>query len=302
MRIGSDALRTAEAIVANAVEPALAASGLPAGTMSLVRSRERSAGWALFALPGVALAVARGSGHAVAQLGAVARQSGTPVSLHGTGGAWLVAGESADAGRFAASVIHSLDRKVCNTLNTLCLPRTRAADLVAAALRGLQRAGERLGTAYKLHVVERDRGAVPGTLFESLVEVQRSHGPRREPQAEPIASAMLGHEWEWEGTPEITLALVDGVDAAVELFNRYSPQFVASLIGGDAAEHERFYQAINAPFVGNAHTRWVDGQKALRKPELGLSNWQWGRLFGRGGVLSGDSVYTVRTRMHSRAR
>ena len=45
--------------------------------------------------------------------------------------------------------------------------------------------------------------------------------------------------------------------------------------------------------VGNGFTRWVDGQKALSKPELGLSNWQFGRLFGRGGILTGDGVLTV---------
>ena len=90
--------------------------------------------------------------------------------------------------------------------------------------------------------------------------------------------------------------LVDDVDAAVSLFNTWSPQFVASLVSEDPAEAERFYQRINAPFVGDGQTRWVDGQKALNRPELGLSNWQNGRLFGRGGVLSGDSVYTVRTR------
>ena len=115
-------------------------------------------------------------------------------------------------------------------------------------------------------------------------------------QAEVLPEAELGHEWEWERTPEITLKIVDDVDHAAALFNRYSPQFVASLLSDDAAEHERFYAAVNAPFVGDDHTRWVDGQKALRKPELGLSNWQAGRLFGRGGILSGDSVYTVRTR------
>ena len=48
--------------------------------------------------------------------------------------------------------------------------------------------------------------------------------------------------------------------------------------------------------VGDDHTRWVDGQFALAKPELGLSNWANGRLFGRGAILTGDSVYTVRTR------
>jgi glutamate-5-semialdehyde dehydrogenase len=52
----------------------------------------------------------------------------------------------------------------------------------------------------------------------------------------------------------------------------------------------------NAPFVGDGFTRWVDGQFALNRPELGLSNWEFGRLFGRGGVLSGESAFTVRLR------
>jgi hypothetical protein len=47
---------------------------------------------------------------------------------------------------------------------------------------------------------------------------------------------------------------------------------------------------VNAPFVGNGFTRWVDGQYALRTPELGLSSWQHGRLFARGGVLGGRAV------------
>ncbi len=54
---------------------------------------------------------------------------------------------------------------------------------------------------------------------------------------------------------------------------------------------------IDAPFVGDGFTRWVDGQYALDRPELGLANWQSGRLFGRGGILSGDSVFTLRTRV-----
>ena len=95
----------------------------------------------------------------------------------------------------------------------------------------------------------------------------------------------------------MTLKIVSDLNHAVELFNRYSPQFVASLISDDEAEHERFFHGVNAPFVGNGFTRWVDGQYALNKPELGLSNWEGGRLFGRGAVLSGDSVYTVRGRV-----
>ena len=86
------------------------------------------------------------------------------------------------------------------------------------------------------------------------------------------------------------------VDAAVALCNRHSPRFVASLVSDDAAEHDRFYDAVDAPFVGDGFTRWVDGQYALDTPELGLSNWQGGRLLARGGVLSGESVHTVRYR------
>ena len=87
---------------------------------------------------------------------------------------------------------------------------------------------------------------------------------------------------------------------AVTLFNRESPRFIASLISDDTVEHARFYAAIEAPFVGDGTTRWVDGQAALRKPELGLTNWQTGRLFGRGGILTGDTVHTVRTRYLTR--
>jgi glutamate-5-semialdehyde dehydrogenase len=298
-RIGRDALRTAQTIMRVALRPALAAAGLPEDAVRLLESAEHASGWALFCDRRLSLAVARGSGPAVATLGALAQQAGVPVSLHGTGGAWILASQSTRADALAAAIFESLDRKVCNTLNTLCIPTTRAAELVPAALAAFERAGQRLGEPYKLHVVHGDEHALPRELLARDVPVRRAEGVVTEKQAELLPEAELGHEWEWERTPEITLKLVRDVAHAVELFNRYSPQFVASLISDDPAEHERFYDSVNAPFVGDAATRWVDGQKALDKPELGLSNWQWGRLFGRGGILSGDSVYTVRTRARS---
>jgi glutamate-5-semialdehyde dehydrogenase len=296
-RIGAGALGTARAIVSEALDPAIAASGLPEGSASLVASPERAAGWAMFADPRLALAVARGSGRAVAQLGAVARQSGTPVSLHGTGGAWMVADERAEADRFAAAVFHSLDRKVCNTLNVCCIVRSRAGELVPRFLDALWRAGERGGHGCKLHVRQGDEGVLPHAWLGATVRVRRAEGDREEALVETLAEDQLGREWEWEGSPEVSLGLVDDTAEAVALFNRYSPRFAATLISEDPAAHDRFFQNIDAPFVGDGFTRWVDGQYALDRPELGLSNWEHGRLFARGGVLSGDSVYTVRTRM-----
>ena len=250
----------------------------------------------MFADPRLALAVARGSGPAVAQLGAIARAAGTPVSLHGTGGAWIVADRSADADRFFAAVYHSLDRKVCNTLNTCCIVRARADELVPVFLQALQRAGERR-RGWKLHVAQADLDRIPAALRDARGEVVRAEGPREEPLVEPLADAELGREWEWEETPEVSLRIVESAAEAAALFNAHSPRFDVSLIAEDAAAQGRFYAAVDAPFVGDGFTRWVDGQYALDRPELGLSNWEHGRLFARGGVLAGDGVFTVRTRV-----
>jgi glutamate-5-semialdehyde dehydrogenase len=84
---------------------------------------------------------------------------------------------------------------------------------------------------------------------------------------------------------------------AAMLFNRYSPRFVASVISEDPGDHSEMWATLDAPFVGDGFTRWVDGQYALNEPELGLSNWQGGRLACRAGVLSGDSIHTLRLRV-----
>ena len=258
-RIGSDALRTARAIDTYALAPALRETGLPAGAAVLLDSPERAAGWALFSDPRLSLAVARGSGPAVAQLGAIARQAGTPVSLHGAGGAWLIADETADASRFAAAIAASIDRKVCNTLNVCCIVEARAAELVPLFRQALQ------------------------------------HGRVHEGQG-----AELAREWEWEETPDVWLTIVADLGEAIALFNTHSPRFSVSLISEDAAAQERVAEQADAAFVGDGFTRWVDGQYAYNRPELGLSNWQGGRLFARGGVLSGDGVFTLKTRMRQR--
>jgi glutamate-5-semialdehyde dehydrogenase len=161
-------------------------------------------------------------------------------------------------------------------------------------LAGLQRAAERRGTNPKLHVV----GEVElSPWWRQKAEIARAEGAVEELLAESLPETNLGTEWEWEESPEITLTVAPSLEAAVELFNRHSPRFVASLISADPAAHDRFFAMVDAPFVANGFTRWVDGQYALQRPELGLSNWQFGRLFGRGGVLSGDSIYTLRTRV-----
>jgi glutamate-5-semialdehyde dehydrogenase len=302
-RIGSDALGTARAIAAHALDPALIDAGLPGGTVRLIDSPAHAAGWALFADPRLALAIARGSGPAVAQLGAVARQVGTPVSLHGTGGAWMIAAPDADTDTFRSAVLNSLDRKVCNTLNVACVPRSRAPELVLTLLEAVVTAGERRAVGARVHATPEAYAVanhVAVELAAGKVIVTRPDGDHTEPFVTEWAVEQLGHEWEWDASPEVAVHVFDDrvhpFAEAVALFNAHSPRFVASLLSGTAAFHDEFYATIDAPFVGDGMTRWVDGQYALNAPELGLSNWEGGRLLGRGGVLSGDSVYTVRYR------
>jgi glutamate-5-semialdehyde dehydrogenase len=274
MRIGSDALRTAGSIEANAVGPALASSGLPDGAVVLVRSPSHASAHALFTLPSIRLAVARGSGPATRLLGAIAQQHGIPASLHGTGGAWMYVADDAPAQTARNAIVASLDRKVCNTLNTLVLSRRQAHIQVPFVLEALTARDP----SFRLHVANGSHHDFPSDM----------------PNIDVIPVDELAREWEWDTTPEVSLVLASDDAEAVDLINTYSPRFVATIITADPDRFERFFELVDAPYVGNGFTRWVDGQWAWDRPELGLSNWERGRIIGRSGILSGDDVFTVR--------
>ncbi|MEI8286549.1 MAG: aldehyde dehydrogenase family protein [Actinomycetes bacterium] len=293
-RIGSDALRTAQAIMEHIIRPALSESGLPLGAVQLVESREHAAGWRLFADARLSLAVARGSGEAVAELGSIAQQSGVPVSLHGTGGAWMIVGESANLEQLSDCVEHSLDRKVCNTLNVVCIPSSIAPTAVTCVFDAAVKAASKRGTQPRIHAVN---GAEVFLDEKTEIQVHRPAGVTTEKQVTTAHVSALGNEFEWEENPEFFVVQVASTQEAIDLFNRYSPQFIVSAVTSNGDEENAIWSGCNAPFMGNGFTRWVDGQFSLLRPELGLSNWQNGRLFSRGGVLSGDSAFTVRLRV-----
>ena len=289
-RIGSDAYKTAEALMRVAVHPALIEAGLPEHSVMLLPSITHASAWALFSHTKVALAVARGSGDSVALLGTIAQQHGIPVSLHGTGGAWAVVSQYDDLAGLEDIILHSLDRKVCNTLNTIVILESAVKDVLPTVMSGIRKSGMKSGVRPIVHL--------PRQVEQQLIRQQVQLADNSDEIDLVVSDDInLAKEWEWETTPEVTLVVTESIASAVELFNMHSPQFVLSVLSVKSDEEEYAWNTSNAPFFGNGMTRWVDGQYALNKPELGLSNWQLGRSLGRGGILSGDLVYTVRYRM-----
>ncbi len=297
-RIGSDALGTARAIVEHALAPALAAAGLPSGAAVLLDSPSRATGWALFSNPQLALAVGRGSGTAVEQLGAVARQAGVPVSLHGTGGAWLVAGPSADAGRFRAVVRNSLDRKVCNTLNVCCIHRDRAGRPRAGVPRRPRRRPPMPGgTNGKLHVVKGSEGAVPPEWFATTVAIRRAEGEVDEPQRRTARRSRPRRGVGVGGQPggharrrrlASTMPSSCSTATARASSRRSSARTPASTIASGRRSTRRS-SATGSP-AGST------GSSRSTSPSSACPTGSRGRLFARSGILSGDSVHTVRLR------
>lgn len=188
----------------------------------------------------------------------------------------------AETSRVEPIVAASLDRKVCNTLNVCCVLRSIADEMVPAVIRAAATAATSRGATAIVRGDAEAIGHIESLDLEGLVRY------------EPLPDEGLGHEYEWENDPEFAVVLVDSVEEAISLCNEHSPHFVVSVLTDDVEMIEQVYSLADAPFVGNGFTRWVDGQYALGQPELGLSNWQGGRLLGRGGVLSGSSVHTLR--------
>ena len=298
-RIGSDALGTAKAIVEHALAPALMAQACPPRAAAvLVESAERGRrlGYVLRYAPvagcGPRFRRCRGPAGRGGAPGGHSRQparnrrrldGGRP---HGRRSALRRRGRAVAGPQGLQHLERLLHR--ARTGGRACAPVPPGPDRGGRATRPRLQAACRPG---------RRRPGCPPAGSTPKARVRRAEGDVEEHRAEVMLEEELGREWEWEETPEVSFKIVDSVDEAIALFNRYSPQFVASLVSADGAEHQRFYQTINAPFVGDGFTRWVDGQYALDRPELGLSNWQFGRLFARGGVLAGDGVFTVRYRM-----
>ncbi|MEN2786059.1 glutamate-5-semialdehyde dehydrogenase [Sphingomonas qilianensis] len=258
LRGGSEAQHSNRAIHA-ALVAGLVEAGLPADIAQLVPTTDRAAVGAMLTAAGVIdLVVPRGGKSLVARVQAEAK---VPVLAHLDGINHVYVDGSADPGMAAAIVVNAKLRRtgVCGAMETLLIDRAYpdAAGLVAAlADAGCEVRGD------------------PAILALA-----------------PTVTAADAADWDTEYLEAIaSIAIVDGVDAAIAHIAIHGSHHTDAIIAEDEAVAERFIAAVDSAIVlWNASTQFADGGEFGLGGEIGIAT---GRLHARGPVaLEGLTTY-----------
>ena len=258
LRGGSEAVHSNRAIHA-ALVAGFAAAGLPADAVQLVPTTDRAAVGAMLTADGVIdLIVPRGGKSLVARVQAEAR---VPVLAHLNGINHVYVDGSADPMMAERVVLDAKMRRtgICGAMETLLIDSDFAepAALIAALqARGCEVRGD--ATA---------RALVPDL---------------------PAASA---EDWDTEYLDAVaSVAIVDGVDAAMAHIARHGSHHTDAIVAEDAGVAERFLSGVDSAIVlWNASTQFADGGEFGLGAEIGIAT---GRLHARGPVaLEGLTTY-----------
>jgi glutamate-5-semialdehyde dehydrogenase len=238
LRTGGAALRSAEALFDRVIAPAVAAAGLDAGALQLVRSADRQAATELVRRPGlIPLVILRGSGETTRALAAEAARHGVRTLAHADGGGVLYLDAAADPALAAEIIAGSLDRLgVCNRLNLLLIHDAAWDALLPVALEALTARG----------------------VAASL----------------PPHDHALGHEWALDEGHEatVTVAPAAGPAQAARAASEQTSGLAASVVTADAAAAQAFLAAYTGTGAfWNASTRLLDGFKLRGMPETGIN-------------------------------
>jgi glutamate-5-semialdehyde dehydrogenase len=258
LRGGSEAVKSNRAIHA-ALVAGLKAGGVPVGAVQLVPTTDRSAVGAMLKADGVIdLIIPRGGKSLVARVQAEAR---VPVLAHLDGINHVFVHASADPAMAEFVVVDAKMRRtgVCGSMETLLIDRDYAES---------------------------------ATLIQSLAttgcEVRGDASARA---LVPEIAAANAADWDTEYLDAIaSVAIVDGIDAAVAHIARHGSHHTDAIVAEDATVAERFLAAVDSAIVlWNASTQFADGGEFGLGAEIGIAT---GRLHARGPVaLEGLTTY-----------
>ncbi len=258
LRGGSEAVHSNRAIHA-AFVAGLAEAGLPADIAQLVPTTDRAAVGAMLTAEGaIDLVVPRGGKSLVARVQAEAR---VPVLAHLDGINHVYVHASADPAMATSVVVDAKMRRtgICGAMETLLIDRAYPDPAgLTAALRAA-------GCELRGDAATRALDAAVGTADDA--------------------------DWNTEYLDAIaSVAIVDGVDAAMAHIAAHGSHHTDAIIAADESAAERFIAGVDSAIVlWNASTQFADGGEFGLGAEIGIAT---GRLHARGPVaLEGLTTY-----------
>ena len=258
LRGGSEAVRSNRAIHAAFVE-GLAASGVPEEAVQLIPTQDRAAVGAMLTAAGlIDMVVPRGGKNLVARVQAEAR---VPVLAHLDGINHTFVHAAADPAKAAAIALNAKMRRtgVCGAMETLLVDATYPD---------------------------------PHGLVEPLLAAGcMLRGDARARAIDPRITAAREADWDTEYLDSVlSVAVVDGLDGALDHIARHASHHTDAIVTEDAAAAERFLAEVDSAIVmHNASSQFADGGEFGLGAEIGIAT---GRLHARGPVaLEGLTTY-----------
>ena len=251
LRAGSESFHSSRAIM-ESLAAGLEAAGLPWASIQLVPTRDRDAvGEMLGMTDFIDVIVPRGGKSLIERVSA---DSKVPLFKHLEGICHTYVDAAADADMARDIVVNAKMRRtgICGATETLLVHRDAAA-MLPDIIGGLIGAGCRvLGDAET----------------QSL-----------DARVEPAADA----DWDTEYLDAvISVAVVDGLDAAIGHIARHGSEHTDAIITEDAGAAEEFLARVNSAIVlHNASTQFADGGEFGMGAEIGIAT---GKLHARGPI------------------
>lgn len=269
LRGGSEAVHSNHAILAALVR-GLVEGGVPEAAVQLMPTQDRAAVGAMLQAAGlIDMIVPRGGKGLVARVQADAR---VPVLAHLDGICHTYVHAAADPAMARAVAVNAKMRRtgICGAMETL--------------------------------LVDAGYGDTPALLDALIAAGCELRGDGRAQALDPRVTPASHNDWDTEYLePVLSVAIVDGLDAALAHIARHSSNHTDAIITGDVDAAERFLNEVDSAIVmHNASSQFADGGEFGLGAEIGIAT---GRLHARGPVaLEGLTTYKWQVRGSGQAR
>ncbi|HXZ48292.1 MAG TPA: glutamate-5-semialdehyde dehydrogenase [Usitatibacter sp.] len=257
LRGGAEALQSNQAIAA-CLAHGLKQAGLPEASIQLVATADRAAVGEMVAMERYIDAIVPRGGKGLIER--VAREAKVPVIKHLDGVCHVYVDERADVAKAVAIADNAKTQRygTCNTMEALLVAQAIAAKVLP-----------KIGRIYAKKGVEMRCDAESKAILEKAGIAGLKDATPEDFRTEYLA-------------PKVSIAVVAGLDAAIDHIARYGSQHTDAIVTEDWSHAQRFLREVDsASVMVNASTRFADGFEYGLGAEIGIST---NKLHARGPV------------------